>query len=119
MAFAGGCADPWAVVRAVVIRRASELHEYHPKKNGHEFGQESTADVLARSAGFAMFAGGAGAAVLGHPGGVGAAVAGAKIALGDEPAKKLKSHITGAGGSAAAGEAGKKIAEADPFGLNS
>jgi len=64
-----------------------------------------------------MFAAGGGATVPGHPGGVGVALSGIKIVLADEPARTLKSHLTGAGGSAAAGEAGKKIAESDPFGL--
>ena len=98
---------------------AAEWHVARLSANGHEFGEESTADALARGAGFVMFAGGAGATALGHPGGAGVAVAGIKIALGDKPAQKLKSHITGAGASAATGEAGKRIAQADPFDLSS
>ncbi|MER7980489.1 hypothetical protein [Streptomyces sp. NPDC095817] len=98
---------------------AGEFHEARLRAKGHEFGEESTADSLARGAGFVMFAGGSGATALGHPGGAGVAAAGLKIALGDKPAQKLKSHITGAGASAATGEAGKRIAQADPFDLNS
>ncbi|MFD9404968.1 hypothetical protein ACFWA4_39900 [Streptomyces sp. NPDC060011] len=97
---------------------AGEFHEARLRANRHEFGEESLADGLARAAGFAMFAGGAGATALGHPGGAGVAVAGFKIALGDKPAQKLKSHITGAGASAATGEVGKRIAKADPFDLS-